>query len=234
MTPVSPDAPVLVGDIGGTNARFALVHGDGTPITQEITLPTGQYPDLAAAAQAYLSQAGQAAVREACLHRLQGLPRLWQKLSIEQGWETALSGNTRQQIRRSLRRYGEAGTPAAAPAARCIARAPALPAAGLHPSGRGRPVVIQRVCEQIRIAELSNRTRKKFDAYRFRQLVEACSKMFCEAAIKYAEQKAISRAEMIRRMDEASRFETMQAEFAEMEKEIESSKLISRPGEVCR
>ncbi len=61
------NAPRLLGDIGGTNARFALVHGDGTPITQEITLPTGQYPDLAAAAQAYLQQAGQPAVREACI-----------------------------------------------------------------------------------------------------------------------------------------------------------------------
>ena len=61
------NTPRLLGDIGGTNARFALVHGDGTPITQEITLPTGQYPDLAAAAQAYLSQAGQPAVREACI-----------------------------------------------------------------------------------------------------------------------------------------------------------------------
>ena len=61
------NAPRLLGDIGGTNARFALVHGDGTPITQEITLPTGQYPDLAAAAQAYLQQAGQPAVRQACI-----------------------------------------------------------------------------------------------------------------------------------------------------------------------
>ena len=60
-------APRLLGDIGGTHARFALVHGDGTPITQEVTLSTGQYPDLAAAAQAYLQQAGHPAVREACI-----------------------------------------------------------------------------------------------------------------------------------------------------------------------
>ena len=64
---LSANAPRLLGDIGGTNARFALVHGDGTPITQEITLPTGQYTDLAAAASAYLSQSGQPAVREACI-----------------------------------------------------------------------------------------------------------------------------------------------------------------------
>ena len=53
------NAPRLLGDIGGTNARFALVQGDGTPITHEVTLPTGQYADLAAAAHAYLQQVGQ-------------------------------------------------------------------------------------------------------------------------------------------------------------------------------
>lgn len=59
--------PRLLGDIGGTNARFALVHGNGLPITQEVTLPTGQFPDLAAAASAYLRQVGTTAVREACI-----------------------------------------------------------------------------------------------------------------------------------------------------------------------
>lgn len=59
--------PCLLGDIGGTNARFALVHGDGAPIMQEVTLPTGQFPDLAAAAQTYLQQVGQAEVRQACI-----------------------------------------------------------------------------------------------------------------------------------------------------------------------
>ena len=48
----------LLGDIGGTNARFALVQGDQQPLTHEVTLPTNQYPDLAAAAQAYLQQVG--------------------------------------------------------------------------------------------------------------------------------------------------------------------------------
>jgi len=59
--------PRLLGDIGGTNARFALVHADQQPITHELTLPTGQYPDLASAAQAYLQQVGQAQVQQACI-----------------------------------------------------------------------------------------------------------------------------------------------------------------------
>ena len=65
----------LLGDIGGTNARFALVQGPAqgphtdaaAVITHEITLPTSHYPDLAAAAQAYLQQLGQPAVHQACI-----------------------------------------------------------------------------------------------------------------------------------------------------------------------
>ena len=68
MNPIHSDpAPHLLGDIGGTNARFALVMGNGSPITHEVTLPTGQFPDLAAAASAYLQQVGQTAVRQACI-----------------------------------------------------------------------------------------------------------------------------------------------------------------------
>jgi hypothetical protein len=38
----SLSAPRLLGDIGGTNARFALVMGNGSTITHEVTLPSGQ------------------------------------------------------------------------------------------------------------------------------------------------------------------------------------------------
>jgi glucokinase len=57
----------LLGDIGGTNARFALVHAGSDQITQEMTLPTGHYADLASASQAYVSQVGQPVVHEACI-----------------------------------------------------------------------------------------------------------------------------------------------------------------------
>lgn len=67
MNALHAHTPRLLGDIGGTNARFALVHGDGSPITQEVTLPTGQFPDLAAAASSYLQQVGQSGVRQACI-----------------------------------------------------------------------------------------------------------------------------------------------------------------------
>jgi glucokinase len=49
------DPPLrLVGDVGGTHARFALVQGTrGRPFAQQ-TLLTGEHPDLASALQVYL------------------------------------------------------------------------------------------------------------------------------------------------------------------------------------
>ena len=67
-TPKPPHtAPRLLGDIGGTNARFALAHGDHQALSHEVTLPTGQFPDLAAAVHAYLQQVGQPPVQQACI-----------------------------------------------------------------------------------------------------------------------------------------------------------------------
>jgi len=64
----TPDlAPRLLGDIGGTNARFALVRDDGSPIAHEVTLSTGDYPDLASAVQAYLQRVNRPQVQQACI-----------------------------------------------------------------------------------------------------------------------------------------------------------------------
>jgi len=50
------DRPVLVADIGGTNARFALAHsGDGIHLSQIRILPTGDYGSLQGAVRAYLA-----------------------------------------------------------------------------------------------------------------------------------------------------------------------------------
>jgi glucokinase len=70
-TTESPDPQLrLVGDVGGTNARFALVRGpQGRPFEQR-TLSTSEHPDLAAAVEAYLAGVGvrpaEAAVAIAC------------------------------------------------------------------------------------------------------------------------------------------------------------------------
>ncbi|MBL6935358.1 MAG: glucokinase [Alphaproteobacteria bacterium] len=58
-------APKLLADIGGTNARFAVLGEDGE-IAHFETLACGDYPDLASAAAAYLESLGLAtAPREA-------------------------------------------------------------------------------------------------------------------------------------------------------------------------
>lgn len=56
----------LVGDIGGTNARFALVERGGVQPRAIETLACGDYDGLEAAVVAYLARAGVDGVAEAC------------------------------------------------------------------------------------------------------------------------------------------------------------------------
>ncbi|WP_029008641.1 glucokinase [Azospirillum halopraeferens] len=57
MTDTPPDtAPVLVADIGGTNARFGLMEGD--TVRDSRTLRCADYPSPREAAEAYLASAG--------------------------------------------------------------------------------------------------------------------------------------------------------------------------------
>lgn len=57
----------LVGDIGGTNTRFALIRGDLQPLEHALTLPTEQFEDLADAMQEYLQRVGSPVVERACI-----------------------------------------------------------------------------------------------------------------------------------------------------------------------
>ena len=59
--------PALVGDIGGTNARFALVTPGEYNLHDIKKLPTADYSTLSEAAQAYLEMVGGERPREACL-----------------------------------------------------------------------------------------------------------------------------------------------------------------------
>jgi glucokinase len=61
------ESPFLLGDVGGTHARFALICEDNSCITHEVVLPTVQFPDLAAAVSFYLRQIGDPGVRKACI-----------------------------------------------------------------------------------------------------------------------------------------------------------------------
>ena len=51
----------LLGDVGGTNARFAWQDGEGAPLRDIATLPTAEHATLADAISAYLKQLGRAA-----------------------------------------------------------------------------------------------------------------------------------------------------------------------------
>jgi glucokinase len=128
---IPANAPRLLGDIGGTHARFALVHGDGTPIAQDITLPTGQYPDLAAAAQAYLQQAGQPAVREACIAIANPIDGDLLKMT-NNPWQFSIEATRQQLGLSSLLMLNDWEAMAMA--------APALQGADLEPIGSGEPV----------------------------------------------------------------------------------------------
>ncbi|KFF47936.1 glucokinase [Salinicola endophyticus] len=57
----------LVGDIGGTNARFALVAPGSVELQAIETLPCNHYAGLVEAIRAYLEKVGAEAPREACL-----------------------------------------------------------------------------------------------------------------------------------------------------------------------
>jgi glucokinase len=48
--------PRLVGDIGGTNARFALIHAPGRDLEGTESLPCAEFPDIAAAIDHYLKK----------------------------------------------------------------------------------------------------------------------------------------------------------------------------------
>ena len=56
----------LIADIGGTNARFALLSPDGK-VHREIVLPCANYPDIVAAIKAYLTEIGNPPIQEAAM-----------------------------------------------------------------------------------------------------------------------------------------------------------------------
>lgn len=59
--------PALLGDVGGTNARFAWCSGAGSPPTHIRTLVCDHYPNLEAAIRDYLQQSGLANPQSAAI-----------------------------------------------------------------------------------------------------------------------------------------------------------------------
>lgn len=68
MIPALPHTyPRLVGDIGGTNARFALLDGPGEALNSIRTLPCADFPGLAEAIEHFLAESGGATPRHCAL-----------------------------------------------------------------------------------------------------------------------------------------------------------------------
>jgi glucokinase len=66
-TEMADTFPRLVGDIGGTNARFAWIESAGAPLNDIATLPAAAHPSLLDAIRHYLSRHGKPAPRWAAI-----------------------------------------------------------------------------------------------------------------------------------------------------------------------
>jgi glucokinase len=59
--------PRLVGDIGGTNARFGWIESENAPLTDIDTLPGADFPTIVDAIRAYLARHGKSQPRWCCI-----------------------------------------------------------------------------------------------------------------------------------------------------------------------
>jgi glucokinase len=92
----APHFTGLVGDIGGTHARFALITGDGQPLAHALTLPTSGFADLGEAVQAYLQQVGAAAPTQACIAIANPIDGDWLRMT-NTAWAFSIEA-TRQRL----------------------------------------------------------------------------------------------------------------------------------------
>jgi glucokinase len=86
----------LVGDIGGTNARFALTAGDGQPLAHALTLPTSGFADLGEAVQAYLRQVDVHTPAHACIAIANPIDGDWLRMT-NTAWAFSIEA-TRQRL----------------------------------------------------------------------------------------------------------------------------------------
>lgn len=89
-----PDGPRLLGDVGGTNARFALETGPGK-IEAIHTLAGADYPEFVLAVEAYLALAGHPALRHAVIAMAN--PVLGDRISMtNHDWTFSIEATRRQ------------------------------------------------------------------------------------------------------------------------------------------
>ncbi len=95
MTPETAVRPRLIADIGGTNARFALVGDDQLPRDERV-LPGADYPDIVSAIEAYLGMVGGLRPREAAFAIANPITGDWVKMT-NHSWEFSI-----EQSRKTL------------------------------------------------------------------------------------------------------------------------------------
>ena len=121
----------LVGDIGGTNARLALITGDGQPLAHVLTLPTSGFADLGEALQAYLTQVGVAAPMQACIAIANPIDGDWLRMT-NTAWAFSIEATRQRLGLQSLRMLNDWEAMALA--------APTFTSAELLPLGAGEAV----------------------------------------------------------------------------------------------
>lgn len=82
-----------------------------------------------------------------------------------------------------------------------------------------KQMVLESAAQQIRIFELSQWHDHNLAMVYRAKIIEEVAQMFCNAALEYAKQRALSDLERQRRIDEAERTKNIEAEFDEMQKE---------------
>ncbi len=132
LAPFTPaSGPRLLGDIGGTHARFAWQSAPGAALTHVADLPTAAYPTLAQAASAYLQQGPRQPPQDAAIAMASPVTGDAVRMT-NHGWSFSVAALRAELGLRHLRVLNDFTALALG--------LPDLPATALRPLGTGRAV----------------------------------------------------------------------------------------------
>lgn len=97
-----------------------------------------------------------------------------------------------------------------------------------------KPSCIDKVCEQLRDAEMKCNIGGEFKVKRFLPLIHCAADMFCNLALTHLKEQAISNAERQRKIDEANRIANIEQEFEAEQKDLTDPRIKSYPGAAAR
>jgi len=73
-----------------------------------------------------------------------------------------------------------------------------------------------------------------FNTDKYKTVIEATARMFCDVALKWAYDHNLSQAEKARLQQKEDIYKLASEAMTELEEEVTTTKLVSRPGEVAR